>query len=306
MSNIFGPVPSRRLGFSLGLDIVPFKTCGFDCVYCECGETTNKTLKRDSFIDLNQLFAELKDILKKNTAIEYITFAGGGEPTLNTDIEKIINRIKDITDIPVALLTNSMLMYDKDVRADIINADIVMPSLDAVSVDVFNKINRPVNGIDISKIIDGLINFRKEYSGQIFLEILFVKGINDKDSEIKKLVNVTDKIAPDKVQLNTCVRPGTESDISPLSYNELLNIAREFNIETEIISSFSDNKDKAVIFDVNNLINMLKKRPCTVNEICKLTNKKESEIEEFIKEIRAMNIQLESEYRAGQYYYFVI
>ena len=205
---IFGPVPSRRLGRSLGVDLVPYKTCTFDCIYCDLGRTTRKTISRQSYVSPEEIQGELElylSVLDKKP--DFITLSGSGEPTLNTNIGEIIRRIKDITSIPVAILTNSSLLSLDEVRRDLSEADVVLPSLDAITPALFEYINRPHPSLRIEEIISGLIQFRKQYRGQIWLEILFCRGVNDGKEEIEKLKGVIERIQPDRVQLNTPVRP---------------------------------------------------------------------------------------------------
>lgn len=152
----YGPVPSRRLGLSLGIDIVPFKTCSFDCIYCQLGRTTNKTIERKAYVTTTELLTELQVVLKDDEQIDYITFSGSGEPTLNSEIGQMIREIKRITTIPVAVLTNSSLLAQESVQEDLLSADLVIPSLDAVTAETFQKINRPYTGIEISQVVKGI------------------------------------------------------------------------------------------------------------------------------------------------------
>jgi len=268
--HIFGPVPSRRLGLSLGIDLVPYKTCSLDCIYCECGKTNNLTKIRKKWFDADAILKELKVKIDRAHKIDYITFSGSGEPTLSEDIGYLIKKIKAEYKLPVCVLTNGTLLYQQKVRNNLLDADIVMPSLDAASEKVFKLINRPVSGLKINTIINGLIDFRTIFKGKIFLEILFVKGINDSEFEINKLSEAADKIMPDKIQLNTCVRPGTETDIKQLSENELNIIAKKFNLPVEIISTF--NKNNITIVDNTEIIDLIKRRPCTIRDISSITS----------------------------------
>lgn len=204
---IVGPIISRRLGVSLGIDPIPSKTCSFDCLYCEVTKTNNKTIERKEYINAYDILNELKHYLENSTKkLDYITFSGSGEPTLNSKIGYIIKEIKKLTNIPVAVITNSSIIDRKDVRNDIINADLIIPSLDAVTESVFKKIDLPHKSIKIENIINGLIELRKEYNGQIWLEVLILKNYNDNIEEIKKIAEVTKKIKPNKIQINSLDR----------------------------------------------------------------------------------------------------
>ncbi len=157
MKYIFGPVPSRRLGMSLGVDIIPHKTCSLDCVYCECGKTTNLTVKRKEYIPAGEVINELSIYLKDNPKLDYITFSGAGEPLLNDSIDKIIDFIKDNYDYKTAILTNSSLFYDNSIIDKILRADLIKASLDAATEKIFKKINRPHPMLNLIEIIKGLI-----------------------------------------------------------------------------------------------------------------------------------------------------
>lgn len=259
MSNIFGPVPSRRLGRSLGLDITPYKTCTFDCVYCQIGRTTNKTVQRMDYIPKNLVLSELKDFLDMEEDIDYITFSGSGEPTLHSGIGEMINDIKSMTDIPVAVLTNGSLLLREDVRKDLLSADVVLPSLDAASESVFHAVNRPHESLGIREIIDGLRVFRKVFENELWLEIMFVKGMNDWIDEITALSDAVCEIDPDRIQLNTVVRPPCE-DVEPVDEDGMIRICREFGGDAEIIAEQRIEVHPEIL-------PLLQRRPLTIEEI---------------------------------------
>lgn len=251
MRYIFGPVPSRRLGISLGIDLVPYKTCTFNCIYCQLGRTTNPTLKRKEYINAQEVLKELHQFFSRyqitrspdhrlpiTDYLNYITLSGSGEPTLNAKIGEIISGIKKMTSIPVAILTNGSLLYRKGVRDSLKKADLVIPSLDAATAKTFKKINRPAKSLKIEKIIKGLVDFRKEYKGKIWLEIMLVKGINDQKKEIEKLKRSIAKIKPDRVQLNTVARPPCEKFAKALNSKELKRIKNLLGPPAEIIVDF--------------------------------------------------------------------
>ncbi|RPI46755.1 MAG: radical SAM protein, partial [Bacteroidetes bacterium] len=176
---IFGPVPSRRLGMSLGVDLVPHKVCSLDCVYCECGPTTKRTLDRKEYVLYGKVTEELDHFFIENPDPDFITFSGSGEPTLNTRIGDVLHFIKQKKPaIPVAVLTNGTLLGRKDVRDELMEADVVLPSLDAATPEVFRRINRPAHGLDLDEILEGLVSFRKEFRGEMWLEIFIIPGFN--------------------------------------------------------------------------------------------------------------------------------
>ena len=268
---IFGPVPSRRLGRSLGVDLVPYKTCTFDCIYCDLGRTTRKTTSRQSYVPPEEIQGELElylSVLDKKP--DYITLSGSGEPTLNTNVGEIIRRIKEITSTPVAILTNSSLLSLDEVRRDLSEADVVLPSLDAITPALFEYINRPHPSLRIEEIISGLIQFRKQYRGQIWLEILFCRGVNDGKEEIEKLKAVIEGIKPDRIQLNTPVRPPAEDFAYPLTLGQLEEIRERLGGKAEIIPEFTAplGEEFNSVKDTE-ILNLIKRRPCTTEDISK-------------------------------------
>lgn len=268
---IFGPVPSRRLGRSLGVDLVPYKTCTFDCIYCELGRTTHKTTLRQSFVSSEEIQNELEltlSILDKKP--DYITLSGSGEPTLNTNIEGIICMVKEVTSVPVAVLTNGSLLSMDEVRKGLLEADVVLPSLDAITHNLLEYINRPHLSLRIEEMISGLIQFRNEYRGQIWLEVVFCRGINDDQKEIERLKEAIERIQPDRVQLNTPTRPPAEDFAFPLTEDQLEEIRNKLGGKAEVISEFvAPLGDR---FDADRdaeIINLIRRRPCTAEDISK-------------------------------------
>jgi wyosine [tRNA(Phe)-imidazoG37] synthetase (radical SAM superfamily) len=231
MNIIFGPVRSRRLGRSLGLDIIPFKTCPFDCVYCECGATTLKTVERKPYIPADTVLKELAEALSKKPELDYITFSGSGEPTLNSDIACMITGIKEMTDIPIAVLTNSSLLMNPDVRKDLLEADLVVPSLDAASDAMFKMIDRPPQDMKIEDVLQGIIKFRSEFKGKLWLEILFIEAFNTRDSEVLLLKKAVERIKPDRLQLNTVDRPPLFDWVQPVPGETMRKIRTVISFE---------------------------------------------------------------------------
>lgn len=225
MKYIYGPVKSRRLGLSLGIILTPYKICSFNCVYCQLGNSAGTTAERREYISIQEIISELKLWMQNNSqqakSLDYITFSGSGEPTLNIKIEQLIAEIKQITDVPIAVITNASLFGIASVRQSLLAADLIVPSLDAVTTEVFQKVDRPAGDIAIGQIINGLIELRKEFKGKIWLEIMLVKGINDDLSHLRSLKEIVDKIKPDKIQLNSPVRSTAEDNILPTDKKKL-------------------------------------------------------------------------------------
>ncbi len=239
MKYIYGPVNSRRLGLSLGISLTPYKVCSFDCVYCQLGATTHKTSERKEYIKIIDILDEFKLWLANNSSkikeLNYITFSGAGEPTLNIGIGRLIREIRKITTVPIAILTNSAHLKDPALRHALINADLIVPSLDAVTQGIFEKIDRPAKDVKIKDVIEGLINLRKEFPGKIWLEVMLIKGINDDLRQIRKLKEVIDKIDPDIIQLNSPVRKTAFQDISAVDKHKLKKIREILGNKAEII-----------------------------------------------------------------------
>lgn len=265
---IFGPVPSRRLGLSLGVDLLNCKSCDFNCIYCELGKTFKYTDKRKIFVKTDDIISELKEFLKTGNKADYITFSGSGEPTLALNLGEAIKEVKKITDIPVALITNGSLFYDKKVREDAALADVVLPSLDAADEATFLKINRPHKNFTFNKFLDGIINFCNEYRGKIWIEIMIVKNINDSKEHIMKLKSMLDKI-PDieKIQINTVVRSRAEEYAEPLEQEKSILIKELLGEKAEIISSYKGEKIKTIDNLKDTIISITRLRPVTLLDL---------------------------------------
>jgi wyosine [tRNA(Phe)-imidazoG37] synthetase (radical SAM superfamily) len=232
---LYGPVPSRRLGFSLGVDILPFKTCSMDCVYCQLGSVPRTVVRRREYVPVADVLAQIKAALGSGRRIDAVTFSGSGEPTLHSGIDRIIRGIKRMTSIPVVVLTNSSTLTSPAGRKAIARADIVVPSLDAATERVFARINRPHKGLTAEKIIAGLVAFRKAFRGRIWLEIMLVKGFNDGPAHLRALKKAVERIRPDRVQLNTVVRPPAERTARALSPSEMERIRKYFGEKAETL-----------------------------------------------------------------------
>ncbi len=269
MRCVFGPVSSRRLGLSLGLDLIPHKTCSYDCIYCELGRTTHKTVQRREYVPKDQILKQLWHRLKtSDTKPDYITLCGSGEPTLNSKIGEVIREIKRKTSIPVAILTNGSLLFMKDVRRDIMEADIVLPSLDAVTKATFQVTNRPHRSLDIEDVIKGMVDFRQEFEEKIWLEVVLLRGVNDEISEIDRMKAIIERIKPDKVQLNTVVRPPAEDYATPLTPNQLNKIKGILGVKAEIIADFTKTKKFQPSANLEaDILSIIKRRPCTAEDI---------------------------------------
>ena len=266
--HLYGPVPSRRLGYSLGVDLLPFKTCSLSCIYCQLGTSPKKTARRINPYSEKKILEEIKTFLKSGARVDFITFSGSGEPTLNKSIGWLIREIKNFTTIPVAVLTNSTLLSRAGVRKELAAADVVVPSLDAATQRVFEKINRPHPSLRIEKIIDGLVKFRKQFNGRIWLEIMLVKGINDSPAHLKKLKEAADRINPDKIQLNTVARPPAEKTARPLTPEEMNKIKEFFGEKAEVVASFRKKEQEKAPQDIAEaILAIVRRRPVSLEDL---------------------------------------
>jgi wyosine [tRNA(Phe)-imidazoG37] synthetase (radical SAM superfamily) len=267
MAHLFGPVPSRRLGRSLGVDLIPPKTCPYDCLYCEVGGTTCQTRERFPY-QTEAIIEELTGYLKEpNPRPDVITLAGSGEPTLNQGLGRIIREIKAMSQIPVAVLTNGALLYQPEVRRELAAADLVLPSLDAARAETYLAINRPLPELSFESLLEGLIAFRREYRGRFWLEVMLLKGINDTEAELALLRRALAEIAPDKIQLNTVVRPGVEAAARPLDAAEMAAAAAFLGGPVEIIAAFCRQDIVGSPCQDEDLVEMLSRRPMTAPDL---------------------------------------
>jgi wyosine [tRNA(Phe)-imidazoG37] synthetase (radical SAM superfamily) len=267
MSHLFGPVPSRRLGLSLGVDLIPHKTCTFDCLYCEVGRTTDLTQTRRPY-RVAEIIRELADYLvNPPRPLDYITMAGSGEPTLNLGLREIINAVKNLTKTPVALLTNGSLFYLPEVRDEVAGVDVILPSLDAGREETFQRLNRPHPGLSLDLVVSGLKALRREFAGQIWLEILLLKGLNDQQEELTALKGLLREISPDKVQLNTAVRPVADKSARALTQEEMEAAADFLGAGAEVVATAHRMSPERLAVKDRDLIEMLARRPMTAGDL---------------------------------------
>jgi wyosine [tRNA(Phe)-imidazoG37] synthetase (radical SAM superfamily) len=233
--HIFGPVLSRRLGLSLGIDLVPFKTCSYDCVYCECGDTTKKIVTRQDFFPDSDVIRELRDILASRPRLDSITFAGSGEPTLARALGPVIAGMKwEYPEYTLSVLTNGSLLTDNDVRTELLPADRVIPTLTSASQQTFERIHRPHPSLKIDAIIAGMEEFRAMYRGSLWLEVFIIPGLNTSDEELAGLKAAIQRIRPDRIQLNTLDRPPAEGWVEAAPEAELERIRRVLGCRQDI------------------------------------------------------------------------
>ncbi|MCF8062106.1 MAG: radical SAM protein [Deltaproteobacteria bacterium] len=266
MGYVFGPVPSRRLGRSLGVDLVPLKTCSYDCIYCQVGKTTDKTAVPARFNPVEEVLKELEERLR-TTDPDVVTFSGSGEPTLHSEIHRVIGRVKELTGTRVAVLTNGSLLWRPEVRERLLAADLVMPTLCTVFEETFQRIHRPQEDLRLETIVDGLKRFREMFQGELSVEVLLLKGINDTEEEIQGLVEAFARIAPDRIQLNTVVRPPSSSEAVPLDRMRLEEIRGLMGEKAEIIADPRVGNGEADRTDLFRAVRgMAERRPIRVRD----------------------------------------
>ena len=270
--SLFGPVLSRRLGISLGVDLVPHKTCSLDCVYCECGATTHLTLQRKEYVAVERVKDELNRYLSRNEKIDHITFSGSGEPTLNAGIGEIIEFLKkDHPAYKVALLTNSTLFDQPQVRRQVKGADVIMASLDAATEDCFKQINRPHPDLDLKRMVAGLAALRQEFPGRLLLEYFLVKDCNDFDDHLRRIKDIFAQIEADGILLNTLDRPAPETWVQPVGANQLETIS-DFFENTEVIT-YSTQRAAGMKQHgdlTERLVDTVRRRPYTVLDVSQI------------------------------------
>jgi len=299
--HIFGPVPSRRLGRSLGVDLVPFKTCSYDCIYCQLGRTTNKTLERKEWVPLQGVIDQLKNHLHSKP--DYITLSGSGEPTLFSRLDELILGIKEITNIPVAVLTNGSMLWLPEVRNSIKHADVVIPSLDSGSNQIFHYVNRTHKNITFSKMLQGLVEFRKIYSGQYWLEVFLLAGVTTTEMEIKRLKTCIAAIQPDRVQVNTVTRPPAENFADPVPQKQLEQITADLYETAEVIADYKEiHKQQDFSAHREDVLTLLQRRPCSIQDIAAGLGLHRNEVLKYIEELSAEG-KIEKKPQNRQLYY---
>jgi len=300
-SHVFGPVPSRRLGRSLGVDLVPFKTCSYDCIYCQLGRTTDLTVQRREYVPLDAVLADLQASLARRP--DYVTLSGSGEPTLYSRLGELIAGIRNLTDTPVAVLTNGSLLSDPQVRQDLAGADLLIPSLDGGDPQVFAAVNRPHPSIDFEKMVAGLASMRREFSGHYWLEVFILDGLTSDSAQVEKLVRRVKEIAPERVQLNTVCRPPAEDFANGVSLERLSELAKQFEPEAEVIADFRGvHQLGEFAAGRQEMLDLLRRRPCTAGGIADGLQMHLNAVAKYLEELVTRGL-VESSRTGGVVYY---
>jgi len=303
---LYGPVPSRRLGRSLGVDLVPYKTCSFDCIYCQLGRTTNKTVERQPYVDPAAILDELGQWLEQDGQADYITFSGLGEPTLNSGLAEMVTAAGEMTDIPLAILTNGSLFWQPEVRAACQAADLLVPSLDAATPNSFEQVNRPARSLDITQIVEGLRLARQECTADMWLEVMLVAGYNDSEEELRALREAIDQIEPQSIQINTVVRPPVEQYARAVSGDTLQEAERLLGRRAQLIapldaqSVMAEERQRSE----QEVMALLQRRPCTLQDIAAGLAMHPNEGVKYVDALLARQ-EIAWVQRAGQTFYMV-
>ena len=237
MNTVFGPVPSRRLGQSLGIDTIPLKTCNWNCVYCQLGRTVPLTNDRREYIPCDIILAQVEEALARHEPgeIDWLTFVGSGEPTLHSGLGRLIAGVKELSDLPVAVITNGSLLYIPQVRQALKTADAVLPSLDAGSAHLYRQINRPHPQTTFERLVNSLILFRREYRGKLWIEVMLIRGVNDSEQALEDIAAMLKRIRPDEVHINLPTRPPAETWVQPADEEALLRALVKFSDVARVV-----------------------------------------------------------------------
>ncbi len=291
---VFGPVASRRLGRSLGVDLVKPKICSLNCIYCEAGATTELTLKRDEYVPADDVLAELEIFFSRNTApIDWITFSGAGEPLLNSRFGYVAAEIKRrFPQYKLCLLTNALALNDRNIWHELDCVDLVIPSLDGSNQDEFNAINRPAEGITFDDFCSGLIDFTKQFKNEAVLELFIVPGVNDSDESISRFVDIVKKMKIVKVQLNSLDRPGVVDDICASTAENTGRFieALEPFVPVEAVGPFryksaSLCSNVEISNAVSAILELIRRRPCTLADIAECCSIPTVEAQKILQEL---------------------
>lgn len=299
---LFGPVPSRRFGRSLGIDLIPRKTCSLDCVFCQLGRTTRKTLTREEHVPVKEVLDEIDDWLKAGGKADFLTLSGSGEPTLHSRFGEVLEFVRGRANIPAALLTNGTTLHIPGVRTAACRANVVKVSLSAWDQDSFEQVNRPCAGLRFDELIEGEKAFRAEFKGELWMEVFIVDGINSLAEHVSKIAALAGKIGPDRVQLNTAVRPPAEGSVAPVPRERLEELAGLFSPRAEVIAEFSAAGAVDIQVNEDMILRMLRRRPCTAEQISDAFSMQVNEVTKHLEQLeRTGYIRAEQKDRSVYY-----
>lgn len=303
MQYVYGPVLSRRLGWSLGVDPVPLKTCNLNCVYCQLGPTPGGRWTDAVYPPLPVVLMEVGEALASAQDLDFVTISGSGEPMLYGDIAELLRAIKDMTQTPVAVVTNGTLLTSQTAREALYQADVVLPSLDAADNRTFNRIVRPPGGLSVEQVIAGLATFRRHFAGQIWLEVMLVRGLNDQPEQLERLKDAMDLILPDRIHLNTVVRPPAVESALPVPPERMAAIAAYFGSRCEVIAEHPDAAPRPPVEALaERLVEIVTRHPATLGELEGMLGVLPSLVTRRLAELAAEGV-IETRFHHGRLYY---
>jgi len=300
---LFGPVPSRRLGRSLGVDLIPFKTCTMDCIYCQLGETTCEVSERGDYVPMQDVLAELERWKESDGKADHITLAGSGEPTLHSHFGDVFRWVKDNTAIKSVLLTNGTLLHYPEVREEAALADKVKVTLSAWDEASFQQIHRPAQGVTFDLLVKGERAFRKVYSGELSVEVFIVEGVNSHVSQVQQIAEAVRSISPDRIDINTAVRPPAVEGVSPSSEEHLKALAGLFGEKASVTATFKKQGFAAMEINESALLGLIKRHPATCEQLAGEFNLPEEQVYKVLKQLE-IDGQLQSEKTGNETYFF--
>lgn len=303
--HLFGPVPSRRFGRSLGIDLTPHKTCSFDCIFCQLGCTTQKTLLRREYVPIDEVIEELDDWLRTDGSADYLTLSGSGEPTLHSRFGEVLGYIRKNSKIPAVLLTNGSLLWHPEVREAASHADVVKISLSAWDKYSFEHINRPHPELSLRQVVEGESAFRGYYKGELWMEVFLLQGLNSTPADVTKIADLAALICPDRIHLNTAVRPTAEEVAVALQRERMEQLTRLFTPRAEVVAEFSTDHTLETGANEGTILAMVQRRPVTAGEIAGTFGMHINEVSKYLgKLLRTEQIRLER--RDGNLYYVAV
>jgi wyosine [tRNA(Phe)-imidazoG37] synthetase (radical SAM superfamily) len=302
MAYVFGPVPSRRLGLSLGVDLVPLKTCSYNCLYCQVGRTTCLTVEPKAYVPLKDVLAELEASFQKAKP-DFVTFSGSGEPTLHSGIGEAVAFVKRKSDLKAAVLTNGSLLWRKEVRERLLEADLIMPTLTTVNEATYRKIHRPHPDLRLTTVIQGIKNLREIYRGELYVEVMLLAGLNDSDEELAGIKQALADISPDRIQLNTVVRPPADPGALSLDRAKMEEVKNFFGVKAEIVAFIPPRyRDQGYASLSAAVIEMARRRPVRTVDMAHVLGLSIDEVEKLAKGLSVKG-HLRSQAHLGETYY---
>ena len=299
---LFGPVPSRRFGHSLGVDLTPHKTCSLDCVFCQLGRTNRKTVTRKEYVPVDEVLEELRQWLKTDGRADYITLSGSGEPTLHSRLGEVLEFVRSNSTIPSVLLTNATMLSSPEVRDAACLADVVKISLSAWHQASYAWVNRPHKQLRFDALIEGQKAFRRQFKGVLWMEVFLVSGMNTDPKDVKKIAALAEEIRPDHIHLNTAVRPPSEVFALPVTKKQLVSLSRLFHPTAEVIAEFKAKKGARIGANKEMILSMLRRRPCTAHQIAAAFGMHLNEVSKYLGNLLKTD-QIRTERKNSNIYY---